>query len=132
MLRPPMGHSMRSPLLALAALAALAACGDDDPIRAARPPRDAAAERAEAEIARGRAVYLRYCALCHGQEAQGYAADHANALGNASFLAIATDEFLRESIVHGRPGTPMSAWGRAQHGPLDDAAVDALVAYLRS
>lgn len=124
--------SMRSSLLALAALATLAACSDDDPIRGAPPPRDAAHVRAEAQIAQGRAVYLRYCALCHGQEAEGYAADHANALGNPAFLSIATDEFLRESIAHGRPGTPMSAWGRAQHGPLDDEALDALVVYLRS
>ena len=129
---------MRSSFLALAtlamlpALATLTACSDDDPIRGARPPRDADAPRADAEIARGRGVYLRYCALCHGENAQGYAADHANALGNPAFLSIATDEFLRESIAHGRPGTPMSAWAQAQHGPLDDEALGALVVYLRS
>ncbi len=77
-------------------------------------------------------MYLRYCALCHGREAEGYAADHANALGNQAFLAVATDDFLRAAIVDGRPGTPMSAWGRAHRGPLEDPMVDALVAYLRS
>ena len=123
---------MRSSLLALAALATLAACTDDDPIRGARPPRDAGSGPAQAEVVRGRAIYLRYCALCHGQEAEGYAADHANALGNPAFLAIASDDFLRQSIAHGRPGTPMSAWGHEQHGPLDEASIDALVAYLRS
>jgi len=85
-----------------------------------------------AEVARGRTHYLRYCALCHGARAQGYAADHANALGNRDFLAVASDTFLREAIVHGRPGTPMSAWGQEHGGPLDAKTTDEIVAYLRS
>lgn len=110
---------------------ALLGC-DDDPLRGARPPRDAGVPDSGLGVVRGRAIYLRYCALCHGQSAEGYAADHANALGNPSFLSIASDEFLRESIAHGRPGTPMSAWGREAHGPLDDDMIGALVVYLRS
>jgi mono/diheme cytochrome c family protein len=80
----------------------------------------------------GRALYQRYCALCHGKNAEGYAADHANALGNADFLAITSDEQLRRAIAGGRPGTPMSAWGARAHGPLDDKQVGQIVAYLRS
>lgn len=85
-----------------------------------------------AKVVRGRAHYLRYCALCHGRRAEGYAADHANALGNRDFLAVASDAFLRDAVTHGRPGTPMSAWGQAHGGPLDAKAVDDIVAYLRS
>lgn len=93
--------------------------------------------RAEAAVAvarinRGRADYLRYCALCHGREAQGYAADHANALGNQDFLAIASSAFLRGAIASGRPGTPMSAWSQRRGGPLDDRQINGIVAYLRS
>ena len=88
--------------------------------------------RSDARLRRGRALYVRYCALCHGREAQGYAADHANALGNQDFLAVATRAFLRDSITHGRPGTPMSAWGRAHGGPLEPRDVDDLAVYLRS
>jgi cytochrome c oxidase cbb3-type subunit III len=80
----------------------------------------------------GRALYLRYCALCHGKRAEGYAADHANALGNGDFLAITTDEQLRHAITHGRPGTPMAAWGVSELGPLAPKQVDQIVAYLRS
>ena len=83
-------------------------------------------------VREGHALYLRYCALCHGKRAEGYAADHANALGNADFLAITTDEQLRCAITDGRPGTPMSAWGAPNHGPLDQKQVDRIVAYLRS
>jgi mono/diheme cytochrome c family protein/rhodanese-related sulfurtransferase len=85
-----------------------------------------------ARIARGRTAYVRYCALCHRADATGYAADHANAIGNSDFLAIASNAFLHSAIADGRPGTPMSAWGRAHAGPLDDATVDDIVAYLRS
>jgi cytochrome c oxidase cbb3-type subunit 3 len=96
-----------------------------------------AAGRAEAaarsaRIQRGRGSYVRYCALCHGARGQGYAADHANALANQDFLQVATRDFLRDAIENGRPGTPMSAWGRARGGPLDEGSVNDLVFYLRS
>ncbi len=80
---------------------------------------------------RGRVAYLRYCALCHRVDAQGYAADHANAIGNADFLSVATDDFIRAAITDGRPGTPMSAWGVVHNGPLTPAVVDDIVVYLR-
>jgi cytochrome c oxidase cbb3-type subunit III len=132
------------PLALLASFLGLAACGssaDETPPPAPPPvesapaapdPAAAAAPDTAGAVARGRAHYLRYCALCHGREAEGYAADHANALGNPAFLAVADDAFLRAAIIDGRPGTPMSAWGRAHGGPLDDGTVDAIVAYLRS
>lgn len=91
----------------------------------------AAAVRA-ASAQRGRGHYARYCALCHGPNAEGYAADHANALGNQDFLSIASSSFLRGAITNGRPGTTMSAWGEAHGGPLDDRKVNDIVAYLRS
>jgi cytochrome c oxidase cbb3-type subunit III len=76
--------------------------------------------------------YLTYCAICHAADGSGYTADNANALSHPAFLATATDELLRTSIVRGRPGTPMSAWGEALGGPLSDARVEGLVAYMRS
>lgn len=111
--------------LALCAAGALPACRRVRALK--RHPRVVSAQ-----VRQGRAHYLRYCALCHGDRAQGYAADHANALGNRDFLAVASDDFLRDAITHGRPGTPMSAWGQEHGGPLDAPTVDALVAYLRS
>lgn len=97
----------------------VAACGDDDDGRAA-------------QLARGRALYADYCALCHGDDGEGYAADAANALSNQDFLALASDEFLRRGIERGRPGTPMSAWGASRGGPLAADELDALVAFIRS
>ncbi|MCB9506753.1 MAG: c-type cytochrome [Myxococcales bacterium] len=80
----------------------------------------------------GGALYATYCALCHGDRGQGYAADAAHALANPELLATATDAFLRDAITEGRPGTPMSAWGVAHGGPLSDPEVDAVVHYLRA
>lgn len=121
-LRPPRGSSVF--LLVLAALVtALLATGCRRRRVAAKEP---------VEVREGRALYLKYCALCHGKNAEGYAADHANALGNQAFLEIASPAFLRAAILEGRPGTPMSAWGKEHGGPLGPVEVDRLVAYLRS
>lgn len=79
----------------------------------------------------GEELYDRYCAFCHGDEGQGYVSDNANALAQQDFLATADDEFLTLATVHGRPGTPMSAWGVEKSGPLDDDQVAAVVAYIR-
>jgi cytochrome c oxidase cbb3-type subunit 3 len=79
----------------------------------------------------GRALYTRYCSLCHGASGEGYRADHASALSNQDFLASASDGFLRVAITRGRPGTNMSAWGKAFGGPLTDRDIEALVARLR-
>jgi mono/diheme cytochrome c family protein/rhodanese-related sulfurtransferase len=114
-------------------IAACAACGPRTEPIGAPPPPDAAAATPPPEIVeRGEALYLRYCALCHGRQGEGYAADRANALTSPDFLAIATPEFLHRSIADGRPGTPMSAWGREHGGPLDDEQIGAIVAWLRS
>jgi len=78
------------------------------------------------------AMYAMLCSHCHGPEAAGYAADHAPSLVNPTFLESASDFYLHFSIDHGRPGTSMAAYAKAAGGPLDPAAVDKLVAWLRS
>jgi len=79
----------------------------------------------------GKPMYLALCAPCHGVDRKGYAADHAPSLVSQTFLESASDYFLRRSIITGRPGTSMAAYGKASGGPLDDAAVRRLVAFLR-
>jgi cytochrome c oxidase cbb3-type subunit 3/ubiquinol-cytochrome c reductase cytochrome c subunit len=87
---------------------------------------------APTSVQAGKQNYGRTCALCHGDNAQGYAADNATALANQTFLSTASDEFLRRSIARGRPGTTMSAWHRTSSGPYDDDAIVGITAYLRS
>ncbi len=76
-------------------------------------------------------LYAGLCAPCHGKQMEGYSADHAPSLVTASFLESVTDEYLTNSIVTGRPGTSMAAYGKQLGGPLDGPAVAKLVAYVR-
>jgi mono/diheme cytochrome c family protein/rhodanese-related sulfurtransferase len=81
---------------------------------------------------RGQELYTRMCAVCHGPEGAGYAADEAPALAHPDFLASATDDYLRTAIANGRRGTTMSAWSAAHSGPLARADIDAIVLFNRT
>ncbi|MCC6648137.1 MAG: c-type cytochrome [Polyangiaceae bacterium] len=80
----------------------------------------------------GAATFARYCALCHGADAKGYAADHAPSLVSSTFLESASDDFLAGSIERGRPGTAMAGYAKARGGPLGDEEVRGVIAFLRS
>lgn len=95
------------------------------------PARDAQAVDANPSTMAGPEMYVTLCAPCHGKDLKGYAADNAPSLVTTTFLESATDDFLTRSIVTGRPGTSMAAYGKNLGGPLDDAAVKRLVAYIR-
>lgn len=92
------------------------------------PRSAAAASRATA----GAELYGKYCALCHGPEAKGYAADNAPSLVSQTFLESATDAFIANGIRMGRPGTAMAAYGKARGGPLDEVDIRAIVTFLRA
>ena len=79
----------------------------------------------------GQEVYEIYCGICHGNQGEGYIAPAANALSNPEFLSAATDSFIRESTIYGRPGTKMSPWGEPAGGPLTLEEVDKVVEYIR-
>jgi len=80
----------------------------------------------------GPELYAILCAACHRADGSGGAADNAPSLINRTFLESASDGFLRTAVANGRAGTSMGAYGRANGGPLDDAALSRLVAFLRS
>ncbi len=115
------------------------ACGDGtakprtaQTTEAPAKPRDAATADADPKGMPGAALYATFCAQCHGADAKGYKSDNAPSLVNKTFLESATDAFIAQSIKSGRPGTSMAPYGSAVGGPLDDAAVDRSVAYLRA
>jgi cytochrome c oxidase cbb3-type subunit 3 len=92
----------------------------------------AAADRTSPQIERGRELYEKMCAICHGPRGEGYRADQAPRIASPDFLSAVNDAYLRRAIAQGRPGTTMSAWGRERGGPLSRQDVDAVVALLRS
>ena len=66
----------------------------------------------------GAAVYARYCALCHGADREGYAADNAPSLRSPQLMGAAPGSYLWTAISYGRPNTPMAAFQDTLGGPL--------------
>jgi cytochrome c oxidase cbb3-type subunit III len=83
------------------------------------------------DLMSGRPLYAKFCAMCHGAEGKGYAADNAPSLVSATFLATASDDFLRAGIGRGRPGTAMAGYSEGVGGPLKPKQIDAIIAHLR-
>jgi rhodanese-related sulfurtransferase/cytochrome c553 len=75
------------------------------------------------DAVRGATLYPEHCASCHGSETERKT---ALSLFNPELLAAASPDFLRYAIVHGRPPTPMPAFGKL----LTPQDIEDLVAYL--
>ena len=72
----------------------------------------------------GRALFNQHCSACHGNEGRGGV---GVPLSLPAFINSVSDEYLKRTIRHGRPGRIMPAFTR-----LSDAQVNAIVAYARS
>jgi cytochrome c oxidase cbb3-type subunit 3 len=108
----------------LQTLLVVLACVASGALECGRPPLTPAERR-------GADVYQRMCAVCHGRTGEGYRADEATALRHQAFLASVSDTFLRKAIAEGRKDTTMSAWSAWRGGPLANAEVNDVVAFLR-
>src|SRR5579871_1095044 len=117
--------------VALAAIVAALGCDHREPIDPVAEP-EARAATDDDRFAAGAASFAQYCALCHGADARGYAADHAPSLVSTTFLETASDEFLARGIRDGRTGTAMAAYGKARGGPVDEAELATIIAFLRA
>lgn len=116
-------------LLALTSVACARRAGTNEgPSRAP----STAATTTSAPDSRGKQLYDRYCALCHGKDATGYAADNAPSLVSKTFLESASDDFIAKGIRFGRPHTAMGAYGKERGGPLEEQDIDAIVRFLRA
>lgn len=80
---------------------------------------------------RGKDLFAKHCAECHGDDAEG---KKAPALANQEFLSSATNGYLLATITLGRADTNMPAWGygSAEHRQLKGEEREDLVAFLRS
>ncbi|MCH9021157.1 MAG: c-type cytochrome [Planctomycetes bacterium] len=82
----------------------------------------------------GKNLYMRYCSACHGAQGEGIRYPQMAAypaIGNTDFLALASDDFLRSTIQHGRTERRMPAWGQKEGG-LADEDINAIMAHLRT
>lgn len=78
----------------------------------------------------GAALYARYCALCHGADREGYAADEAPSLRSPELMGAASGGYLWSAVSFGRPGTPMAGFSDVQGGPLSHDAQHTLLDWL--
>lgn len=78
------------------------------------------------QLAMGEATFA-LCANCHGKAGEG---NHGLApqLASQTWLSAVSNDFIRTTVKEGRPGSNMVPW----YGGLGDAALDAVVAYIRS
>jgi mono/diheme cytochrome c family protein/rhodanese-related sulfurtransferase len=80
-------------------------------------------------------IYTKYCALCHGKDREGYAADFAPSLRSHTLMAItqkprSSYNYLSHTVSYGRTGTAMAPYAKSQGGPLDDDDIDLLLQWL--
>ena len=90
----------------------------------------------------GKLLYESHCSGCHGikgktEEVLSYEATRglvvAPELNNKQFLTAATDGFLTATIIRGRQGTAMRAFGQGMQGMVDlkTQEIEEIVAYIR-
>jgi mono/diheme cytochrome c family protein len=86
------------------------------------------------QVDRGKQVFARACAKCHGENGEG---GHVGAINDPDFLAIISDQALRRIVITGRADLGMPNYaqddGRAPgFKPLSESEIDELVALLAS
>ena len=100
----------------------------------------------ESDVASGRLEYANACASCHGVNLEGGSAPHPDPEVDAAWPAPALDnivaryaeseivtdvrEFILLTLVHGRPGTPMNAFGVANGGVYSDNQLEQIATYI--
>jgi cytochrome c oxidase cbb3-type subunit 3 len=99
------------------------------------------AARIPGDVAHGKTLFAQHCAACHGADGKGGHGTGvtfsrprdlpiiAPALNNPGFLVAAPDGMIKDTLMHGREGTPMVSF--LEQG-LSERDIDAVVAYVRS
>jgi mono/diheme cytochrome c family protein len=78
---------------------------------------------------RGEAVYGVYCSSCHGADGRGTA--RGSAIVDGSYLALVSDQYLRTTVIVGRPELGAPNWGGNVAGkPMSAEEISDVVAWL--
>jgi cytochrome c oxidase cbb3-type subunit III len=98
-------------------------------LRDANPPPYAAQSPGDAK--RGAAVYEVYCSSCHG--VGGHGGKQASSIVDGSYLALVSDQYLRTTVIVGRPDLRAPDWrGNVPGKPMSPDEVSDVVAWLAS
>jgi mono/diheme cytochrome c family protein len=98
-----------------------------DTVRGVDPPPYAA--RGAGDAKRGASVYTAYCSSCHG--ATGRGGERASSIVDGSYLALVSNQYLRTTVIVGRPELGAPDWrGNAPGKPMSPDDVSDVVAWL--
>ena len=79
----------------------------------------------------GQAVYLTYCASCHGDNDKG--GPKAGSVSNPAYLSLISDQGLRTVVIAGRPDFGAPDWRSNVPGhPMSEQEISDVVAWLSS
>ena len=78
------------------------------------PPRKLTTQQAEVAAAN----YQKYCALCHGEDRQGHANDHAPSLRSKSLMESGVAHQILRPMQYGRKNTAMGGYLDEVGGPM--------------
>ncbi len=78
------------------------------------PPRTLTSEQSKVAAAN----YKKYCVLCHGEDRQGHANDHAPSLRSKSLLESGVPHAILRPMSYGRKGTAMGGYLEDVGGPM--------------
>jgi len=78
---------------------------------------------------RGSAAYATYCSACHGSDGRGD--KKGSSIVNSSFLALVSDQYLRTTVIVGRPELGAPDWRNdVPEHPMSAQEVSDVVAWL--
>lgn len=98
-------------------------------LRDSNPPPYAA--QAPGEPQRGAEVYATYCSACHGPDGRG--GKKASSIVDQSYLSLVSDQYLRTTVIAGRPELGAPDWrGDVPGRPMSAQEVSDVVAWLSS
>ena len=81
----------------------------------------------------GKVLFRGNCGACHGYNGEG--TDFGPALNNQVFLDLASDDFIRQTIIRGRAGTVMKPFLKGSDlavTELDPYQINDIVAFIRT
>jgi cytochrome c oxidase cbb3-type subunit 3 len=100
-----------------------------DGLRGSNPPPYAAQNPGDSK--RGASAYGIYCSSCHGGD--GHGGKRASSIVDGSFLALVSNQYLRTTVIVGRPELGAPDWrGDVPGRPMSPDDISDVVAWLVS